>query len=474
MSLTQKIAFNTFIQFASKLGAVIFGTLTIALMTRYLGNEGFGEYSTIVAYLAFFGILVDFGLQITMVNLMSKESNDPQQIFNNTFTLRVISALIIFILAPIILLLFPYSDVIKYGAFILTINYALLALHQLLIGYFQKHLQMGKIAIAEITGKVLLLLGVWYVTMMDLGIFNILWVIVLSTTIQVLIGFIFIGKIGKFKISFDFTIWKKIIHDSWPIAISIAFNLVYFKADTLVLSLSRSQTEVGIYSAPYRILEILTAYPYLFIGLLFPLISNAWNNNDMEKYKKYFQKAFDFLVIAAIPLTIGTLPIADKIMVLIAGEDFRASGVILKLLIIATSIIFVNVIFSYSIVILNKQKKTILAYIITAIFALTAYIIFIPHYSYYAAAIITIISELMIFTFNFIISTKTSGFVPNFSIVLKSIFASIIMLFGIYLTINFPVLLTLFIAVIIYFIFLYIFGGIKKDLLVEIFKIKSK
>jgi len=473
MSLMKKIAYNTFMQFLSKLGTVIFGTLTIALMARYLGQEGFGEYSTIIAYLAFFGILVDFGLQITMVNLMSKNEKESQLIFNNTFTLRTISAVILFILAPLILLLFPYNEVIKYGAFILTINYALLALHQLLIGYFQKHLKMEKIALAEITGKVLLFLGVWYVTVMNMGLFSILWVIVISTAIQVLIGFIFARKLGKFTFSFDFTVWRRIIHDSWPIAISIAFNLVYFKADTLVLSLSRSQSEVGIYSAPYRILEILTAYPYLFIGLLFPIISSAWNSGDMDKFKHYFQKAFDFLVIAAIPMIIGTLPLADKIMVLIAGKDFEISGVILQLLIFATAIIFVNVIFSYSIVIFNKQRKTIFAYIITAIFALTAYIIFIPIYSYYAAAIITILAELMIFIFNFVISTRTSGFIPKLNILYKSFFASLVMLGAIYLTMSWNVLLTLGFSMIIYFIALYLFKGIKKETVIEILRIKS-
>ena len=193
------------------------------------------------------------------------------------------------------------------------------------------------------------------------------------------------------------------------------------------------------------------------------IISSAWNSNDMDKFKNYFQKAFDFLVIAAIPLIIGTLPLADKIMVLIAGEEFKVSGVVLQILIFATAIIFVNVIFSYSIVIFNKQRKTIIAYIITAIFALTAYIIFIPIYSYYAAAIITILAELMIFIFNFVISTKASGFIPNLSIIYKSLGASIIMLGVIYLMLSFNVIIILLVSMIAYSIALYLFGGVKKS-----------
>lgn len=470
MSLKRKLAYNTLMQLLAKLGTVIFGTLTIAIMTRYLGQEGFGEYSTIVAYLAFFGVLADFGLQITTVNLMSNPKYDPYTVFKNAFTLRALSAIILFCIAPLILLLFPYSDTIKQGAFILTLNYALLALHQLLIGFFQKELAMERIALAEIIGKIVLLAGVWLAYQADWGLMGMLWVIVISTALQVLISFLATRRFMQFSWAYDMHLWKKILHDSWPIAISIIFNLVYFKADTLVLSLTRSQSEVGIYSAPYRILEILTAYPYLFIGLLFPLISTAWATKDTERFRRYFQHAFDFLVIAAIPLIIGTLPLAEKVMTLLAGKDFAISGIVLQYLIFATAIIFVNVIFSYTIVIIGKQKKLIWGYIATAVVALTGYLIFIPLYSYMAAAIITIIAELMIFAINYIVATRGIGWRPSYIIVLQSLLASGVMFVGIMLTLHLPVLVTIVLAMIVYTIALYLVGGIRKDMLMAILK----
>ncbi len=470
MSLKRKLAYNTFMQLLSKLGTVIFGTLTIAIMTRYLGQEGFGEYSTIVAYLAFFGVLADFGLQITTVNLMSNPKYDPYTVFKNAFTLRIFSAIILFCIAPLILLLFPYSDIIKQGAFILTLNYALLALHQLLIGFFQKELAMERIALAEIIGKIILLAGIWLAYQADWGLMGMLWVIVISTALQVVISFLATRRFMKFAWAFDMQIWKKILHDSWPIAISIIFNLVYFKADTLVLSLTRSQSEVGIYSAPYRILEILTAYPYLFIGLLFPLISTAWVTKDTERFRRYFQNAFDFLVIAAIPLIIGTLPLAEKIMVLLAGKDFALSGVVLQYLIFATAIIFVNVIFSYTIVIIGKQRQLIWGYVATAVVALTGYLIYIPLYSYMAAAIITIIAELMIFVINYTVATRGIGWSPSYTIIGQSLIASGVMFAGIILTNHLPVLITIILAMLVYTISLYLVGGIRKEMLLSLLK----
>ena len=64
MSITKKLAYNTIIQFAGKILTTILGIVIIALMTRYLGKEGFGQYITVVAFLSFFGIIVDFGLNL--------------------------------------------------------------------------------------------------------------------------------------------------------------------------------------------------------------------------------------------------------------------------------------------------------------------------------------------------------------------------------------------------------------------------
>lgn len=474
MSLTRKIAHNTIIQFSSKAVSIVFGVLTVGLMTRYLGTAGYGEYSTITAFLQFFAILVDFGLQLSMVNLMSSSSEEEsKKIFNNALTLRITSAFVLFALAPLLALFFPYNEAIKAGMFILTLNYFALAANQVLIGLFQKELRMDKVAITEIVGRVLLLGGVYYAIISNYGLKGILVAIVFASLIQVGLLYFFSLGFNKFKLAFEKSVWRRIISDSWPIAISIAFNLIYFKADTIILSLTRTQAEVGIYSAPYRMLEILTSFPYLFVGLVFPILAKAWSEKRHEDYRNYFQKSFDLLAIIAVPIIVGTIPLANRIMVLIAGHDFADSGTVLKIIIWATGIIFLNTIFGYSIVILGKQKKLIWAYILTAILSLALYIIFIPKYSYIAASYITILAEFLMLSFNVFVSVRTSGFFPSLASIFKSIIASLAMLGSILLLYQFNIFIILPAAVVIYFTALFLIGGIKKETLNEILRIKS-
>ena len=69
MSYTRKIAHNTIIQIIGKGISTVIGVIVIAMLTRYLGQSGFGQYTTIMAFLQFFGVLVDMGLYLSLIHI---------------------------------------------------------------------------------------------------------------------------------------------------------------------------------------------------------------------------------------------------------------------------------------------------------------------------------------------------------------------------------------------------------------------
>ena len=82
-SLTKKITYNTFFQISGKVGSTVIGLFTIAIITRYLGQAGFGQYTTIMTFLQFFGILVDMGLTLTTAQMISETGADEKKIMSN-------------------------------------------------------------------------------------------------------------------------------------------------------------------------------------------------------------------------------------------------------------------------------------------------------------------------------------------------------------------------------------------------------
>jgi O-antigen/teichoic acid export membrane protein len=227
---------------------------------------------------------------------------------------------------------------------------------------------------------------------------------------------------------------------------------------------------VGIYGAAYRVIEVLITIPFMFAGVILPIITAAWAENNLEQFKKVFQKSFDFMAILALPLSIGAQFLAKPIMILVAGEEFADAGAALQILILASSIIFLGSMFAHGIIAIDKQKKIISAYIFTSVAAVAGYLIFIPRYSYFGAAWMTVGSELAIALASAYLVWKNTKIFPNLKVFFKSLSASLVMATALFLFTrangwHLNLFAALILAAIIYFISLYIFRGItKKDL----------
>ncbi|MDD4271219.1 MAG: flippase [Patescibacteria group bacterium] len=460
MTLSSKVAYNTIVQIIGKAVSTILGLAVIAIMARYLREVGFGQYTTIITFLSFFGIIADFGLTLVTSQMISRPNNNQTALLNNLFSLRLISAIFFLGLAPLIVLFFPYDPIIKLGVAITVLSSLFVALNQILVGFFQKNLTMTVVAAAEVVSRAVLLGGIIITAYLNLGLLSIMVATVISSLISFVMHYWFSRRYVRIGWQVDLTVWREIIKKSWPLGLTIFFNLIYLRADIFILSLLKSQAEVGLYGATYRVIDVLTTLPFMFAGLILPILTAEWANKNFLKFNQVLQKSFDAMIILAIPLIVGAQLTAGPLMLLIAGENFSQSGNILKILILAIGFIFVGCLFAHAVIALDKQKNIIGAYIFTALTSLIGYLIFIPRFSYYGAAWVTVYSELAIALFSFYILMKHSQFRLNLAIFLKSLAASFIMAISIYLFIDkLNLVLTILTAAIIYLFCLYLFKG---------------
>jgi len=463
-TLSSKVAYNTIVQIIGKTIATVLGLVAIAIMARYLREIGFGQYTTIITFLSFFGIIADFGLTLITSQMISQPGNNQTALLNNLFSLRLISAVFFLGLAPLIVLFFPYEPIIKLGVAVTVLSFFFTALNQILVGFFQKNLTMTIVAIAEVVSRIILLGGVVITAYLNLGLLSIMVATVIASLVSFIMHYWFSRRFIKIDWQIDLTFWREIIKKSWPLGLTIFFNLIYLRADIFILSLLKSQADVGLYGATYKVIDVLTTLPFMFAGLILPILTLEWASKNFLKFNQVLQKSFDAMIILAIPLIVGAQFTAKPLMLLIAGKDFSQSGNILKILILAIGFIFIGCLFAHAVIALDKQKNIIGAYIFTAVTSLIGYLIFIPRFSYYGAAWVTVYSELAIAVFSLYIIVKYSGFRPNFKVFLKSLAAALIMGLSVYLLIDkINLIFIILLAGLIYFIGLYLLKGIDKE-----------
>ncbi|MCK4539786.1 flippase [Candidatus Parcubacteria bacterium] len=471
MRLSTKIAYNTIIQIISKVLSVIVGLISVAIITRHLGQNGFGQYTTILTFLSFFGIIADFGLTLVTIQIISKPGVDQNKALGNLLSLRLVSALIFLGAAPIIVLLFPYSAEVKNGVAIASFSFLFIALNQILVGLFQTKLRMDKVSIAEIASRLAMLLGIIIAVKFNYGLQGILIATVFSSFVSFLLHFIFSKKFAAIRLKFDLPYWSEIMKKSWPLAITITLNLIYLKSDTLFLSVIPRDSdigiiaEVGIYGAAYKVIDVLITIPFMFAGIILPIMAKSWVEKKTDTFASVLQKSFDVLVMLALPMAVGTQFIANDVMAIVAGNDFLASGPILKVLIFAAAAIFLGNMFAHAVIAINKQKKVIKSYIFVAITAVIGYLMVIPNFSYMGAAWVTIYSEFAIAIASFLIVWRYTRFIPKFTVFIKSLIACLIMALAIFIlkTETNNLIIIILSAVFAYFTSLYFLRALSKQ-----------
>jgi len=469
MAVIKKIAYNTVFSAGARIIAVALSLFSLGIIARYLGKEGFGDYSLILSFLYVFNILADLGLYSLMTREISRPGADENKIASNIFTLRIVALFIFLALAVSLVWLFPYTERVKLGVVIASFGYLFLSASQVLMGIFQKYLKIDRAGLADIVGRLIQLGLVIIFIYFKLGLFWLLISLNISCIVNFVLNWIFAKKCLRFGLAFDFSFWKTIIKEALPIAASIVLTIVYFKFDTIFLSLgaiNRSSenpmADVGVYNIAYKILEGLIFFPSMFVGLIMPILSRL-AVSDKEQFKRVFQKIFDVLIIFIVPVVIGLLVLSLPIVVLIGGRDFIDSASVLKILSIAVGLIFFGNLFGSSIIALNKQKIGAYIYLSGMIFNIITNLIFIPKYSYFGAAWTTVATELLVTILMFWLIYKNIKYLPSLGVATKSLLAGLIMFLFLYYLKGQNLFLLVGGGAIIYFTFLYLIKGITKE-----------
>ena len=391
---------QTLIQLSGKLASTLLGLVVVAIMTRGLQTAGFGQYTTVVAFLQAFGIVIDFGLTMTVGRELGRGLKPAPELIGNLVSFRVITAAAAFALAPLVAFALPYPLIIKIGITLSALGFLAGTLSQTLSAVFQAQLKSGWLVGSELGGRLVLLAGVSLAALCGANLYGYLTALLLANIATCVVAVVGVQKSIPFTFKLDLKVWGELWRSTWPVAVSIAFNLIYFKADTLILSLIKPAADVGLYGAAYKVLEVLLAIPAIIGGLVLPLAARAHQQNNNKELASLYSGTFDSLLAACLAIIAGSLTVGIPLIVLLAGPGFATAGNILMILSLATAAIFLSNASGYFIFALGKQRQVLPLYAVASVIALAGYAFAIPRYSYWGAAWMTVVVELLVAAVN--------------------------------------------------------------------------
>lgn len=469
MDNVQRIAKNVSVLFTSRVLGYILAFLYIIYTARYLGANGFGILSFALSFTSLFAILADLGLNTLIVREIARDKKIAQKYLGNTLSMKIILSIITIFLVDLTINLLGYPIQTVEIVYLIVLYVIFSSFSQTFYSIFQAYEKMEYQAIGEILNNILMLLGVLLVIYYKLSVLSFGFIYLITSII--ILGYCITFCTWKFllpklELKIKWTFWKSTLKEALPFGMTGIFTTIYISIDSVMLSFIQGNDAVGLYNAAYKIIALLSFIPFVINLAVYPTMSR-FHLTSPQTLKKIVWKYFDLMIILGIPLLIGTSILAPEIILLIFGKGYEGSIIALQVLIWTTLFVFANSAFVQLFQSINKQLTVTKIIGIGTLLNVVLNILLIPKFSLIGAGIATALAELT-FTVLLIISTYKIGYgvkLQKLSIFLvKVITTGLIMgIFILLLKSITNLFLLILVATILYFVVLYIIGGINDE-----------
>ena len=390
------VAVNTLWGASGRLLGGVLAVVTLAVLSRALGPKTYGDYATALAFFYVFSAVADLGIYQILVRDLGKPGKDEGRAVGTALTIRITAVIAALLIGYALFRVIPQYAGIQSLGLISAMVYVPLSLGQVLMAVFQKHLAVRDAAVIEVFTRGLQAAGVFWLASEAFFSAKPYLLILLGTTL--LQFFLLSSKTKKLvTIRFGGKGSKQMLKDALPVGISLIFTLIYFRMDTVLLSLFQDSEAVGIYNLAYKVLEQLIFLPAMFIGVLTPIMTRLYTENK-TRFKRITEEAAKMILLAILPIVIGGWFLRKHIILLLGGSQYTAAADALAPLLGAVALIYIGTLLGALVIITERQRRAVRVYAGAMVLSVGLNIAVIPTYSYVGAAWTTVVTEIAVVT----------------------------------------------------------------------------
>ena len=420
----KQLAGQTVIYGLSTILARIINFLFVPIYTRLLSPESYGVVTEFMAYIAVLQVVLVLGLETGCFRFANKEGFDPKKVYSSAFvTVFCVSATF---LALMIAFATPIASMLGYEGYQSCIMYmggilALDAVTAILFAKLRQENKALKFAIFK-TIKIItetaanLILFLWFPKNVDSARWLLHFIpetpdfsyVIFSIFISCIVcGLLFIPDFTKLSFRLDPKLLKQMLAYSLPLMVAALPGVVNDFLDRILFRFFDTNADawrssLGLYQAAVKLAVIMNLFIQMFRYAAEPFFFRRAREKDSRQLyasvQEYFT-AFCGLVFLGVILYIDVLA-------LILGPQFRSAVGIVPIMLLSYMILgmLFNVSMWY-----NLSGKTDMAIWITLsglVVTAVVIVLFMPKYSYWAAAFGHLASYIVMFVISSVLGAK--------------------------------------------------------------------
>ena len=407
MNIPFKITYNTLLQTVGKVFTAASTIVVIGIITRSFPENvaAVGNYNTILSYVFIFYVFTDFGLNAIFVRETGRDPEKQKNYFKNLLGFRLVSSILVAFLATAILAFTNHSSLVKLGiilalGLIITQSFVNTAL-----ALFQARIRYCFVLVADIFWALSNVIFVYLAaTNFNSILFVIIAVVLASVTRAVVALYLVRSQLGFLAFAFDTKLWRNILLAALPIGLVAIFSQFNAQIDKQIVFLSQykpalnisGEVAAGYYGLAYKIFEVAIVLPTYIMNVGFPLMISKKEEGAGSLLTFSKNLAAVLILLGVVGLVVGWF-LAPWVVGILGVRGFEPSITTTRILLVGFPLFFVTPLTLWLAITLNKLREMVFIYGFAAVFNLVANLATVPQFGYNAAAVITIISELVIF-----------------------------------------------------------------------------
>jgi O-antigen/teichoic acid export membrane protein len=437
------------------------------LMLRILAPEMAGRYTFAVGFIGYFDILVRYGLGTLLTREVAKHRDEGNRYLSTVTVLRGLLWLTSLPLMSLAILVYVFfgemtPDIVAAIAlFAFGLVFSSLADGFSAVFYAYEKMEYPA-AVSTITAVTRVSLGA-FVLLIGWGFVGLAAVSVVSNIVSaLLLGLLLVRHCFRPHLDWDARTGKWMLGTSFPLMINLLLATVFFRIDVLLLKPMKGDTVVGYYGAAYKYIDGLNIIPSYFTQAIFPLMSR-YAASARDSLMRAYVLSLRLLLMIALPIATGTPFVARGLILVLGGGDYLPDSMIaLQLIIWFLPFSYVNSVTQYVLIAIDQQRFLTRAFLIGVTFNIVANVLVIPTFSYKGAAVVTVLSELVLLIPFYYSIRKNLGELPWMSLIWQPAVASAVMAASMWLLRDLPWLTLIPLGGAVYLAVLFLVGGFRQ------------
>lgn len=377
---------------------MLIGMIITGIVARHYGTEGYGIINFGTSFVSLFSFIAIFGTNHIIINDFTKNKSDAGTILKTNFIVRLMLSIFALIICQITAGIMYNDSTIKIIILLFNIN-TILSCSDVITYYAQSKIKNKYISICKIISFTILSILKIIVISYNLNIIYLVATYLIETLIYSTLLILSFKKIkDKDEViiyKFDKSYAKNLLKRSKYFALSSLMVTIYLKIDQVMLgTFFTDKSVVGIYAAAVKISELWTFVPISVITSFKPIIIDCKAKNDDLAYKKNLQKLYNIVSLICFIFLFGIIIFGKLGIHIIYGKNYYEAYLPLIILTLGVWFGVLGNIHYIWMTCENKEKYSTIYSLVGCVSNIILNAILIPKYSYYGAAIATLISQI--------------------------------------------------------------------------------